>query len=125
MVDNIALAGFPTTLGALVNSFGEAATYVAMNAGMRPSDEATENAQPLIAALVTASDQNTATLALLRIADYALSTAFETVASIEGAQDKILTLVPQDLGSDVNASLIEKYELTGLADLVQKSNGPS
>jgi len=60
----------------------------------------------------------------LRMADFSLRTAFEAVAVVGRAQEKILAFIPQDFSSEVNADLIKKYELTGLATLVQQAKGP-
>jgi len=63
-------------------------------------------------------------LAELRILDFGLRIAFEGAAAARGAQERALTFFPQDLESEVNKDLIEKYELTGLATLVQKATAP-
>jgi len=114
------------TLYDLVDTFGEAATDSIIDAGFKATPEMEAKGQDLENVAMAADNEDTETLATLRIMDFALKAAFEAVATTEGAQEKILTFVPQDLGSEVNANLIEKYELTGLAILVQRvKKGPN
>ena len=64
-------------------------------------------------------------LADLHFYDFSLTVAFESAADVNGAQERILAFVQtQDLESSVNAGLIEKYELTGIATLAQEANAP-
>ena len=112
------------TLCNLVDSFGEAATNVVIDAGLEPTPEMEAEGIALMNDLMATGPGDAETLPLLRLMDFALRTIFEVAATVEGAQEKMITFVPQDLGSEVNADLIEKYEFTGLANLVQKTKSP-
>ena len=115
------------TLCDLVEAFGEAATDIAVDAGLAMTPEMETEGEGLMKDLIPdlmGGNEAAETLATLRVFDFGLRTAFESVAAVEGAQEKMLTFVPQALGSEVNAGLIEKYELTGLATLVQKAKSP-
>jgi len=110
----------------LVETFLDA-TDVASDAGFKMPPEIEREATRLA---IFASDDECeenagCLLAMLRLADLGLGSAFGLVAGIEGAQEEMLTFVPQDLGSKVNTDLIEKYELAGLAALVQRTQGPN
>jgi len=116
------------TLYDLVEDFGEAIMNVAVDAGLEPTPEMETEEEDLMNALIPVvrdGNEETENLAMLRMYELTLSAVFELTAAVEGAQEKMLTFVPQDLGSEVNTYLIEKYELTGLATLVQRAKGPS
>jgi len=119
------------TLCDLVDTFLMSVMDVANAADLGPTPEMMTEGEALIndaIAVSQAGNEDTEILAMLpmlRMADFGLRTAFEVAATVEEAQEKMLTFVPQDLGSEVNANLIEKYELIGLATLVQRAKGPS
>jgi len=118
------------TLCDLVETFCNATMDIVDDIGVEPlpevDEEVDEEAESLMDDVETAlfaENKDAETLAALRFMDFVLSSTFEMAAAVEGLQEKVLTFVPQDLGSEVNANLIEKYELTGLAILAQRANG--
>jgi len=118
------------TLCELVEDFAEAAMDVATAAAdLEPTPEMEVEGDGLLddlGSVLMAGNEKAGTLALLRLMDFTLRVTFEVAAAVEGAQEKMLTSVPSDLGSEVNADLIEKYELRGLAILVQRvKKGPN